>query len=705
MKPVNRILPLVPLLLLCSCRMPEDLSRQPPRAQEFPVKHRHHGVVREDPWHWLRERDDPRVLAHLQAENAHTAAVMAAAGDLPERLFRELVGRIEETSESPEYPDGDYLYQSRIAAGQDYRVYFRKPKAGGEWERYFDANAEAAGKPFFDLGVLDVSPDGRTLAYAVDLEGDESYILRFRDLASGRELPPEIPEVSAEGEWDAAGRHFYFVTEDETRRPCRIWRYAVGAAPGSAELVREEADPRYYLGIYKSQDGRHLFAVSESKETTEVAVLAADDTAGAFRVLFPRRPGIRHWVEHLHGDWLVRTNEDAPDYRLLAVPASADPPDPARARELVPARPGVRLEQVLPLKDHLVLFERADGLDRIRVRRLRDGAEHLIAFPDPVYQVDPAVNAEFDTPYLYFTYSTPVRPPATWRYHLDTRERALLRQATVPSGHDPDAYAAYRIEAVSRDGTRVPVTVCHRKDLPRDGSRPAYLYGYGAYGLVDEDGFRASWLTWLERGFTVAVAHVRGGGLLGEQWHRDGKLDKKRNSFDDFIACAELLIAEGYTRPDRLVIEGGSAGGLLIGAVLNMRPELFRAALAAVPFVDIVNTMLDPSLPLTTFEYEEWGNPEDARVFEQMMAYAPYENVRPAAYPALLVTAGFNDPRVPYWEAAKWVARLRQHHTGRAPILLKTQLDAGHMGASGRYDWLRETAFEQAFLLWALGID
>jgi len=696
-KPINPVLWLAPLLL-CSCRMPEDLAQQPPRAREFPLKHRHHGVEREDPWHWLRERENPRVLAHLQAENAHTAAVMAAAGDLPERLFRELVGRIEEANESPVYPEGDYLYQSRIAAGQDYRAYYRKPKGGGEWQLYFDANAEASGKPFFDLGLLDVSPDGRTLAYAVDLEGDESHILRFRDLASGLELPPEIPGVSAEGEWDASGRLYYYITEDETRRPYRIFRYAVGGDPAGAERVHEERDPQFYLGIDKSQDERFLFAVSESKETTEVAVLAADDTAGRFTVLFPRRTGVRYWVEHLHGDWLVRTNEDALDYRLLAVPA-VPAPDMAQARELVPARAGVRLDGVLPLRDHLVLFERENGVDRIRVRRLGDGAEHMIAFADPVHHLEPAVNAEFDTAYLNFTYSSPVRPASTWRYHLGTRGRELLRQVEVPSGHDPDAYEAYRIEAVSRDGTRVPMTVCHRRGLPRDGSRPAYLYGYGAYGLVDEDGFRVSALTWLERGFTVAIAHVRGGGLLGEQWHRDGKLGKKQNSFDDFIACAELLVAEGYTRPERLVIEGGSAGGLLVGAALNLRPELFRAALAAVPFVDIVNTMLDPSLPLTTFEYEEWGNPEDPRVFERLMAYAPYENVRPAAYPALLVTAGFNDPRVPYWEAAKWVARLRAHHTGPSPILLKTQLEAGHMGASGRYDAFRETAFEQAFLL------
>jgi oligopeptidase B len=671
---------------------------QPPQAREFPVKHKHHGIVREDPWHWLRERDNPAVLAHLQEENAYTDTVMAAAGDLPERLFSELLGRIEERNASAVHPDGPFLYQSRIDKGQQYRTYLRRPRDGsGDWRTYYDANAEADGSAYFDLGFLDVSPDGARLAYAVDTAGEERFTLRFRDLASGRDLPAVIEDVSADGEWDASGCFYFFIREDATRRPYQIFRYKMGTDPAAAVCVFTEPDPRFFAGLYKSQDGRFLFAVSESKETTAIHHLPADQPEGAFRALFPRREGIQYWVEHHAGSWLVRTNENAPDFQLLQLPCGES--DLAGAAVLAPPRKGVRLTDILPLRRHLLLFERADGLDRVEVRRWSDGARHTIAMQDPVYDLQGAMNAEYDTPYFHFTYSSPIRPSVTYRYHLDTRASGLLRETRVPSGHNPEDYTVHRIEAPSHDGVAAPMTILHRRDLALDGDNPAYLYGYGAYGDTVEAGFRTSWLTWLERGFVVAIAHVRGGGLLGEQWYQDGKLDKKQNSFLDFIACAETLVARGYTRPRRLVIEGGSAGGLLIGAVLNRRPELFRAAVAEVPFVDVLNTMLDPALPLTTHEYEEWGNPEDPEVFERLMAYSPYDNVRDAAYPALLVTAGFNDPRVPYWEAAKWVARLRKHQRGSAPILLKTLLDSGHMGASGRYESWRETAFTQAFLL------
>jgi oligopeptidase B len=680
---------------------PEDPATRrlkPPAAAELPVRHRHHGIVREDPWHWLRERDNPAVLAHLREENAYTAAAMADAGDLPERLFHELLGRIEESNRSAVYPEGAHLYQSRIKKGQDYRVWFRKPRTGdGPWKAWFDANAEAAGKPYFDLGFLDVSPDGRMLAYAVDTAGEERFTLRFRDLATGRDLPQRVEDVSAEGEWDAASRCYFFIREDETRRPDRVFRYRVGDDPAAAVQVYAESDPRFFTGLEKSQDGRFLFAVSESKETTEVHFLRADDPQGAFQPAFPRREGIQYELEHHAGHWLLRTNENAPDFQLLRLPAGDSTLD--RATVLAPPRDGVRLTGILPLRHHLLLFERANGLDRIEVRDLRDGAAHTIAMRDAVYDLQPAANAEFDTVYFNFTYSSPVRPPLTFRYNLETRQSEILREVRVPSGHDPGDYTVYRIQAPSADGTPVPMTVVHRRELPLDGANPAYLYGYGAYGETIDACFRSDWLTWLERGCVVAIAHVRGGGLLGERWYQDGKLDNKENSFHDFIACAEALCERGFTGPGQLLIEGGSAGGLLVGAVLNRRPELFRAAVAEVPFVDVLNTMLDPELPLTTHEYEEWGDPGEKAFFAAIMAYSPYENVRDAVYPALLVTAGFNDPRVPYWEAAKWVARLRKHQLGSAPVLLKTLLDAGHMGATGRYDSLRETAFTQAFLL------
>ena len=679
------------------------MEHHAPEALEDPVKHRHHGIVREDPWHWLREREDPRVLAHLRAENAYTDSVMAAAGDLPDRLYEELIGRIEESNRSAPYPDGQFLYQSRIEKGQDYRMYFRRPRDGeGEWTCYFDANQAAGEHAYFELGFLEVSPDGRILAYATDTVGEESYTLRFRDLHSGEDLPLVIEAVSAEGEWDAGSAVFYFLREDETRRSDRIFRIAVDARDSrAAELLYHEKDPLFYAGIYKSQDGRYLFACSASKETTEVHFLAAGAPGGQFQCLFPRRFGIQYWVEHREGEWLIRTNEKAPDFRLLALPV--DEPDPAMARELLPAQAGVRLTDILPLRQHLVLMQRANGLDQIRIRDLTDGSEQLLPVPDEVYDLSPGNNAEYDTVHFQFDYSSPIRPSLTLQCDLLSGRSGIIRQTAVPSGHDPSAYTVYRIQAVSFDQTEVPMTVIHRGDLPRDGSRPAYLYGYGAYGSPVEASFRTSWLTWLERGFTVAIAHVRGGGLLGEEWYRAGKLASKENTFKDFIACAEKLIAGRYTRSDRLVIEGGSAGGLLVGAVLNQRPDLFRAAVAAVPFVDVLNAMLDPSLPLTTFEYEEWGNPQNREDFETILSYSPYDNVRPARYPGLLVTAGFHDPHAPYWGAAKWVARLRKHQLADHPILLETNLRSGHSGASARYDAWKETARAQAFLLSQLG--
>jgi oligopeptidase B len=651
-----------------------------------------------DPWYWLRDRDDPKVVAHLKTENARTAAVTKPTQPLAESLFGELVGRIEESNRSAPYPDGRYIYQSRIDKGENYRRYYRRERSGkGDWALYFDENREAGDSAYFDLGFLDVSPDGTRLAYAVDLEGDESYVLRFRDLTTGVDLPDRIEAVSPEGEWDASGSVYFYLLEDETRRPYRIMRHRLGNDPANAVEVYREEDECFFAGLYKSQDQRFLFASSESQETTEIHFLPAAEPEAAFTRLFPRRSFIQYWVEHQEGHWLVRTNEDAPDFKLLRLKCGETHLE--HATVIVPPRDGTRLTDILPLRHFLLFFERTDGLDSVRIRDLRDGREHSLEMPDKVYELSSSVNAEYDTAFFDYAYSSPIRPSLTVRYQLETQEREILRQSTVPSGHDPAQYTAYRIKATSHDGTAVPMTVVHRRDLPRDGSNRAYLYGYGAYGSTVEACFRTSWLTWLERGFVVAIAHVRGGGLLGEQWYQDGKLLKKENSFDDFIACAEALISEGYARKGHIAIEGGSAGGLLIGAVLNRRPELFGAAVATVPFVDVVNTMKDPSLPLTTFEYEEWGNPADMEVLEAMKAYSPYDNVRQTRYPPVLVTAGLNDPRVPYWEAAKWVAKLRQHQTGPDPILLKTNLDSGHMGASGRYDYWKEIAFEQAFLL------
>lgn len=675
----------------------------PPIAEPVPYWHNEHGQERPDPWHWLRERDNPKVTAYLTAENAYTDAYMQRMGDLPERLYKELVGRIEETDHSAPYYEGPFEYQARIEKGQNYRAYYRRAReqADAPWQCFFDANVAARDQNYFELGLFEISPDGNWLAYAIDTDGDEIYHLHFRDLRTGNDLPIVIANVSGEGEWDAASNAFFFIREDDSKRPWQIWRYPIGKPESEARIVYREDDPLFFLGIEKSQDGQFLFAVSTSKETSEVAV-AGSDFSEPFRVLIPRQTGTRYSVEHHSGNWWIHTNDNAPDFKLITVPMDEFPLSAeslAQAGVLWPAQTGVRLNDVLPLREFAVFFERSNGLDRIRVRHLPSGNAHLIPTADSVYAIEGGHNAEFDTDTFDYSYSSPIRPWVTYRYNLHTTQQTAIDISKVPSGHDPEDYTVQRLLAQSADGTMVPFTLFHRKDLPRDGSRPAYLFAYGAYGDTEEPDFRRTLLTWLQRGWYVAIAHVRGGGLLGESWYQQGKLQFKQNTFSDFIAVAETLIAGQYTAADKLTIEGGSAGGLLIGAVLNQRPELFRAAIAAVPFVDVLSTMLDESLPLTTFEYEEWGNPNDPQFYHIIRSYSPYDNVRSQPYPAILATAGLNDPRVPYWEAAKWVANLRQNQTADQPILLKTHMEAGHSGSSGRYDYLRETAFEQAFLL------
>jgi oligopeptidase B len=600
-----------------------------------------------------------------------------------------------------------FLYQWRISKGQQHRTYYRKPLAAADelpWQLVIDGNAMAQGKPYFELDSIDVSPDGNWLAYTVDFSGDEIYELRFRDLRTGKDLPQRIFPVASGGEWTSDSAAYLYLVDDDARRTYQIYHYRLHADPASTQLVHQEDDPLFFTGLYKSQDGKWLFAYATSKETNEVWLSAADDGT-AFTPLLPRNEGIRNWPEHHNGNWLIHTNRGAPDFQLLSVRAdSAEPIDIARASVLIPPREGVRLRDILPLRDHLVLTERADGLDQFRIHVFATGEQWTIPFPEQVYALHEGMNAEFDTTVFDFTYSSPIRPQTVYRHDLTSRTNTVRDVSTVPSGHSPEAYTVYRIHATSADGTAVPMTIVHRKDAVMDGSRPAYLYGYGSYGETIEPAFIRSWLTWLQRDFTVAIAHVRGSGLLGEQWYQDGKLLNKPNSFDDFVACAEALIEHGYTSPQQLVIEGGSAGGLLVGAVLNMRPELFGAALAAVPFVDVLTTMFDTSLPLTTFEFEEWGDPRDPAFYQVIASYSPVDNVRALPYPAILATAGLNDPRVPYWEAAKWIAKLRLHSTSSQPLLLKTNLDSGHSGASGRYDYLRETAFEQAFLLHMLGL-
>jgi oligopeptidase B len=673
-----------------------DLPPQP-IVPEIPFVHVEHGIEREDPYHWLRDRATPEVLEHLHTENAYTASVMDGAGHTTSQLFKELISRIEESTESAPWQEGQWIYRSRIEAGQQYPKYERRAKESeAEWTTFFDAETEAKDSAFFDLGFLDVSPDGTLLAYAIDREGDETYSIHFRDLRTGTDLADKIDGVSAMGEWNTSGDRYFFVREDEARRPYQLFLHKLGSDQ-PAKLLYEEKDPLFYLGLEKSQDMHYLFAVSESQETTEVQFLPADLSAPTFAPLLGRKTGHQYSVEHYKDDWIILSNQDAPDFQLFTLPVGYT--DLAKATNLVPPREGIRIESVLPLQDYLVLFERAAGLDRIHILETATQASRILPTDDPVYEISAGHNAEFNVAYLDIEYSSPIRPNRTIRYHLNTGTNEILKEQKVPSGHNPDDYIVERVQVPSHDGVAIPMTLVYAKSLSENEPHPAYVYGYGAYGSPVYTGFRTSWLTWLQRDFIVAIPHVRGGGLLGEEWYQKGKLEYKENSFADCLACVRFLINSGKAKPGRVALHGGSAGGLLVGAVLNLDPKPFGAVVAEVPFVDVLNTMLDPSLPLTQFEYEEWGNPQNREVFDRIRRYAPYEAIRPQHYPPILATAGFNDPRVPYWEAAKWVARLRKNQLAPHSILLKTDLESGHGGPSGRYREWQEIAFVQSFIL------
>ncbi len=646
------------------------------------------------------------MIEHLKAENAYTELKMAGAKGLEAKLYKELIGRIEEDWESCAYKDGDYFYTSRISKGQNYHCYCRRlGSMESPEEVYFDANEAAAGHDYFDLAYLEISPDGRWLAYAVDSSGDEEYELKFRDLHTGAELDTVIAPVSADGEWSSDGRYFYYTTENDTRRADKVMRHRFGTSPDEDEVVYEEPDAHFFVGIYGSQDRRFMFAYSISKETSEVHYLEENqDSPGDFQCILPRKTGIRYFAEHRDGRFLIRSNESAVDFRLFSIPVGVRHYK-AQIEEILPGRDGVQLKEILNLKSHLIAFECVRGQDQIRVLSWADRSERVLEMPESVYTLSDGNNAEYDAPTFQFGYASPIRPASTYEYDLTSGQIRCLKSSLVPSGHNPQDYHVERHYATAADGVEIPITIYYRRDRRKDGKGPALIYGYGAYGETVSPGFSRSHLSYLQRGFAVALAHVRGGGFLGEEWYQSGKLQKKRNSFDDFIRCAEYLIDQHYTSSERLVAEGGSAGGLLVGSVVNERPKLFKVVLACVPFVDVVSTMLDESIPLTTFEYEEWGDPRNKTFFDCMLSYSPYDNVKPQAYPAMLVTAGLNDSRVQYWEPAKWVAKLRRAHTGAAPILLKTNLDAGHGGATGRYAAYQEVAFEQAFVLDQLGFS
>jgi oligopeptidase B len=682
----------------------------PPVAAIHPVKHRNHGDARVDHYYWLRERDNPAVLAYLKAENKYTEAMLTHTEALQCALYDEMKSRIKETDESVPVAHGGYFYYYREEEGKQYRIYCRKNGSlDADEQVLIDLNLEAEGLDYLRMGNFAVSPDHSLLAFALDTDGSETYALRVKDLASGDLLPDRIENTYYGLEWGNDNRTLYYTTLDPAQRPFKLHRHRLNEDASNDEVIYHEEDERFFLQLYKAKSERYIFCALGSAVTSEVYAIDADDSDGQPILLQPRVQDMEYFVTHHRNQageerFLILTNWEAENFRVMSAPVDA----PAREnwRQLIPHSADVMLDQVEPFQDFLVIWERESGLTHIRIQDLSDGAffageesaSHRVEQLEQVYTVFPGQNPEFTSHTLRYRYTSLVSPPTVFDYDMRDRARTLRKQDEV-KGYDPAAYTTERIWATAPDGVRVPISFVYPADLKTDGQNPCLLIGYGSYGMSYDPSFSSNHVSLLQRGFVVAYAHIRGGGEMGRQWKEDGKYLKKKNTFTDFIACAETLIDRNYTSSQRLVISGRSAGGLLMGTVTNLRPDLFAGVVAGVPFVDIVNTMLDATIPLTVIEWEEWGNPADPEYYHYMKSYSPYDNVEAKNYPAILATAGLNDPRVQYWEPAKWVAKLRACKTDNNPLLLKTEMGAGHFSKSGRYDYLEEVALEYAFIL------
>jgi oligopeptidase B len=693
-----------------------DAIPQPPVARREPVEHVLHGDRRVDHYAWLRQKENPDVIAYLEAENAYTDAILRPTEQLQEKLYQEMLGRIQQTDLSVPYRLRDYLYFTRTEEGKQYPLHFRRREAvGSPEELLLDLNKLAVGHFFLALGSLNVSDDDRVLAYSLDTTGYRQYMLHVKVLVTGAVFPERIERVTSVA-WAADSRTLFYTVEDETtKRSHRLYRHAIGSTEPDP-LLYEETDERFRLEVERSRSKDFLFLTIASHTTSEVRFLRANQPHGDFQTIAPREDNHEYYVGHHPGTagdsagglFYIRTNSGGRTFRLMTTPVS----DPRREswQEIIPNRPEVMLTAAEVFKTHLVLFEREGGLPFLRIVDLASAAptflatSHRIEFAEPAYNASIGDNPEFDATHLRFQYESFVTPRSILDYDIRTRERILRKQQPVLGGYDPAQYVSERLHATASDGTRVPLSVVYRRDTPRDGSAPLLLYGYGSYGISMPVHFSSNRLSLLDRGVIYVVAHIRGGGELGKPWHDAGRMKHKRNTFTDFVVSAEHLIAQRFTSPRKLVMEGGSAGGLLMGAVANIRPDLFRIVISHVPFVDVLNTMLDASLPLTVGEYEEWGNPQIAEDYFEMKSYCPYTNLQRKAYPTILVKTGLNDSQVMYWEPAKYVAKLRTLKTDSNPLLLKTNMGAGHGGASGRYDYLREIALDYAFLLTQLGI-
>lgn len=688
-----------------------SLSSKPPIAPQRPKTLIAHGDQRIDPYYWLCNHNDHEVIAYLEAENAYTATQMKHTEVLRQTLYQEMLGRIQETDLSVPYRYGDYYYYSRTEEEQAYSIHCRKRGSlEASEEILLDDNALAKGHEFFSLRVYGVSPNQKILAYATDTRGNERYTSVFKDIETGKHFPETIPDTGGMA-WAKDNKTLFYLQLDEVNRPSKVWRHRLGTSPTEDKLVYEETDEAFHLGLSVTRSEAYILLSSESRITSEFRFIDASAPDGAFRTIHSREKGVEYSVAHHPGTktgtdgdrFYIVTNDDAINFKLMSVPVSN--PSKNQWKTVIPHRDDVMLVGIDVFANHLVFYEREQGLPTIRVQNLSTGTVRKIDFPEPTYFIAGGQMRDFNTSSLRFQYSSMITPSSVFDYDMDSHRLELKKEQTVLGGYDRSQYVSERFMATVPDGTEIPISLVYRKGISTGQSHPLLLTGYGSYGYPYPVTFSTYRLSLLDRGVVCAIAHIRGGGEMGRQWYEDGKFLKKVNTFTDFIACAECLIERGWTSPEKLAISGGSAGGLLIGSVVNQRPDLFKAAVAQVPFVDIVTTILDPNLPLSVVEWDEWGNPNVPEFYHYMKTYSPYDNVTAQAYPNLLITAGLNDPRVSYWEPAKWTAKLRTNQMGENRLLLKTNMGAGHGGASGRYGRIEEIAFVDAFLLDCLGLD
>ncbi len=691
----------LPLLLL-SFLIVASAQPVPPVAPTVDHREERHGATVVDNYFWLREKSNPKVVEYLEAENAYTKAMTADLGPFQEALYKEMLSHVKQTDLSVPMRRGAYLYYSRTVEGQQYPIQCRRKGAmDAPEEILLDPNELSKTHKFVGLGAFVVSDDDNMLAYTVDFTGFRQYGLQVKNLRTGETLPDSAERVDSVV-WAADNKTLFLSTEDAvTKRSDKVWRHVLGGT--ALEPIYEEKDELYDVAVEKTRDKKYIFVWSAAKDTTEFQWLRADQPQGHFAVFLPREKKHRYYVDHRGDLFYIRTNKDGRNFGVMTAPES----DPARKnwKAFIPQRDDVLLENLDLFQDFAVAVERSNALDHLRVYDFHGAKWTPVAFPEPVYAASPGGTPEFTSKTYRYNYQSLVTPPSVFDYEVASGQSKLLKRQEVLGGYDPSHYTCERLWATARDGVKVPISIVYRKGLVRDGHAPLFLYAYGSYGIGTPASFSSNRLSLLDRGMSYAIAHIRGGNEMGEKWREDGMLMKKKNTFQDFIDSAEYLVAEKWTSKDRLVIEGGSAGGLLMGAVVNMRPDLFRAVHAAVPFVDVMNTMMDASLPLTVGEYLEWGNPNEKEAYDYMKTYSPYDNLEKRAYPAILVTTSFNDSQVMYWEPAKYVARMRTLKTNDSPLLLKIKMEpAGHGGASGRYDRMKDQAFEYAWLLTQVGI-